>query len=413
MEPALLVLEDGTVVRGHAYGARGKTLGEIVFNTGMTGYQETLTDPSYRRQIVVMTAPHIGNTGVNDEDPESLKIWVAGWVVRDPARRVSSWRAKRSLDEELATQGVVGIADVDTRMLTRRLREAGVMRAGIFSGSELIDDAGRPRPEHEFVTEVKGSPLMAGANLVSEVTCAAAYTVEPSGAFEGKKPIATVVAVDLGLKDMTPERMSERGVRVVVVPAGSTFDDLVAALPDDGTPAGVFFSNGPGDPSAMDREVGVLREVLAAGIPFFGICFGHQLFGRALGFGTYKLRFGHRGVNQPVMDRTTGKVEVTAHNHGFAVDAPLDTVSTSPQGFGRVVVSHVGLNDDVVEGLTALDIPAFSVQYHPEAAAGPHDSTYLFDRFVEMMTRRTPVEVPEALTASSKNLPTPTSKEAN
>jgi carbamoyl-phosphate synthase small subunit len=412
---AILVLEDGTVARGRAYGARGTTFGEIVFSTGMTGYQETLTDPSYHRQIVVMTAPHVGNTGINDEDPESGRIWVSGYVLRDPARRVSSWRADRSLEAELASQGVVGIADVDTRFLTRHLRELGVMRAGIFSGPDLVLD-GLERPVAELVAEVRRTPLMAGADLAREVTTSEPYVVEPSGEFFDRAPVATVVAVDLGIKAMTPQRLAERGVRVHVVPQSVTLEDVAALLPGDGSPVGVFFSNGPGDPAAATHEVELLREVLDRRIPFFGICFGNQLFGRALGYGTYKLGYGHRGINQPVMDRTTGKVEVTAQNHGFAVDAPLDAVSTAPHAdgrYGRVIVSHVGLNDQVVEGLTALDLPAFSVQYHPEAAAGPHDSAYLFDRFVELMTTREPVTVPaDALAGlAAVTTSTPTDRE--
>ncbi|MCP2265445.1 glutamine-hydrolyzing carbamoyl-phosphate synthase small subunit [Promicromonospora thailandica] len=392
--PAALVLEDGTTYRGRAYGATGTTFGEIVFSTGMTGYQETLTDPSYHRQIVVMTAPHVGNTGVNDEDPESGRIWVSGYVVRDPARRVSSWRARSSLGEELAAQDVVGISDVDTRALTRRLREEGVMRAGIFSGDDLVRD-GYPRPVEDLVAQVQAAPQMAGADLAREVSTTQAYTVEPRGEHAGRTPVATVVAVDLGIKSMTPVRLAERGVRVVVVPQASTIADVEAALPQDGSPCGVFFSNGPGDPGAASHEVELLRAVLDRRIPFFGICFGNQILGRALGYGTYKLGYGHRGINQPVLDRTTGKVEVTAHNHGFAVDAPVfadggsPAVSDAPHDggrYGRVVVSHVGLNDQVVEGLTCLDLPAFSVQYHPEAAAGPHDAAYLFDRFLGLMT---------------------------
>ena len=403
-DPAVLVLEDGTVARGVAYGARGTTVGEIVFSTGMTGYQETLTDPSYHRQTVVMTAPHVGNTGVNDDDPESHRIWVAGYVLRDPARRTSSWRSQRDLADELAAQGVVGIAEVDTRHLTRHLLELGVMRAGIFSGQDLVRD-GVERDVADLVAEVRAAPPMAGADLAREVTTPEAYTVEPRGLAAGEDPVATVVAVDLGIKTMTPARLAERGVRVHVVPQSSTIADIEALLPADG-PGGVFFSNGPGDPAAATAEIDLLREVLDRRIPFFGICFGNQIFGRALGYGTYKLGYGHRGINQPVMDRTTAKVEVTAQNHGFAVDAPLDSVSTAPYDderdergvegarYGRVIVSHVGLNDQVVEGLTALDLPAFSVQYHPEAAAGPHDSAYLFDRFVELMTTREPVTVP-------------------
>jgi carbamoyl-phosphate synthase small subunit len=379
---AILVLEDGRTSVGRAYGARGTTVGEIVFNTGMTGYQETLTDPSYHRQIVVMTAPHIGNTGVNDEDPESGRIWVSGYVVRDPARRYSSWRADRSLDDELAAQDVVGISDVDTRALTRHLRELGVMRAGIFSGDALVAD-GRPRTVADLVEEVRSAPAMEGTELATEVSVKQTYTIEPTGEFAGADPLATVVAVDLGIKAMTPHRLAERGMRVHVVPATTTIAEVEALHPD-----GVFFSNGPGDPGAATTEVELLRDVLDRRIPYFGICYGNQIFGRALGYGTYKLAYGHRGINQPVMDRRTGRVEVTAHNHGFAVDAPLDGESTAPHDggrYGRVVVSHVDLNDDVVEGLEALDLPAFSVQYHPEAAAGPHDAAYLFDRFLDLM----------------------------
>ncbi|WP_129339656.1 glutamine-hydrolyzing carbamoyl-phosphate synthase small subunit [Cellulomonas endophytica] len=387
MTHALLVLEDGRTFRGEAYGATGTTVGEIVFNTGMTGYQETLTDPSYHRQIVVMTAPHIGNTGVNDEDPESARIWVAGFVVRDPARRSSSWRARRSLDAELVAQGVVGISGIDTRALTRHLRERGVMRAGVFSGEALERPGGGTAQPGELLQQVLAAPAMAGADLAAEVSTDGAYVVEPLGA-DGRpvaEPVATVAALDLGIKSMTPHRLAERGVRVHVLPATADLDEVLALAPD-----GVFFSNGPGDPAAATHEVELLRGVLDRRIPFFGICYGNQLFGRALGFGTYKLGYGHRGVNQPVMDRTTGKVEITAHNHGFAVDAPLDedTVAPHDEGrYGRVRVSHVDLNDDVVEGLEALDLPAFSVQYHPEAAAGPHDAAYLFDRFVDLMTQ--------------------------
>lgn len=385
MTDALLVLEDGRTFAGEAYGATGTTWGEIVFNTGMTGYQETLTDPSYHRQIVVMTAPHIGNTGVNDEDPESGRIWVSGYVVRDPARRASSWRADRSLDEELAAQGVVGISGIDTRALTRHLRERGVMRAAIVSGDALLDGAGRARAAEDLVAEVQARPQMAGADLAGEVSTEAAYVVPalgPDGA-PLAEPVARVAAVDLGIKAMTPHRMAERGIEVHVLPAASTIEDVLATAPD-----GVFFSNGPGDPGAATHEVELLREVLDRRIPFFGICYGNQILGRALGYGTYKLGYGHRGVNQPVLDRVTGRVEITAHNHGFAVDAPLDGESVAPHDggrYGRVTVSHVDLNDDVVEGLAALDLPAFSVQYHPEAAAGPHDAAYLFDRFLDLM----------------------------
>ncbi|MCX5225002.1 glutamine-hydrolyzing carbamoyl-phosphate synthase small subunit [Streptomyces sp. NPDC006553] len=366
--PAVLVLEDGRIFRGRAYGAVGETFGEAVFSTGMTGYQETLTDPSYHRQVVVMTAPHVGNTGVNDEDPESAKIWVSGYVVRDPARVSSNWRAERSLDEELERQGVVGISGIDTRALTRHLRERGAMRVGIFSG-----DAWSGVRDEALLDRVQEQPQMKGANLSAEVATKETYVVPAIGT---KK--FTVAAVDLGIKGMTPHRMAERGIEVHVLPATATAEDIYAVNPD-----GVFFSNGPGDPATADGPVSVMQAVLERRTPLFGICFGNQILGRALGFGTYKLKYGHRGINQPVQDRTTGKVEITAHNHGFAVDAPLDTVSETP--FGRAEVSHVCLNDNVVEGLQLLDQPAFSVQYHPEAAAGPHDAAYLFDRFVSLM----------------------------
>jgi len=364
--PAVLVLEDGRVFRGRAYGAVGETFGEAVFSTGMTGYQETLTDPSYHRQVVVMTAPHVGNTGVNDEDPESKRIWVAGYVVRDPARVPSNWRSRRSLDEELREQGVVGISGIDTRALTRHLRERGAMRVGIFSGNALPD-------EGTMLAEVRQAPEMKGADLSAEVATKEAYVVPAIG-----EKRFTVAAIDLGIKGMTPHRMAERGIEVHVLPATASAEDVYAVQPD-----GVFFSNGPGDPATADHPVALMRAVLERGTPLFGICFGNQILGRALGFGTYKLKYGHRGINQPVQDRTTGKVEVTAHNHGFAVDAPLDQVSDTP--YGRAEVSHVCLNDNVVEGLQLLDRPAFSVQYHPEAAAGPHDAAYLFDRFTSLM----------------------------
>ncbi|MEO3862317.1 glutamine-hydrolyzing carbamoyl-phosphate synthase small subunit [Acrocarpospora sp. B8E8] len=366
MSPALLVLEDGRVFEGAPYGAVGETFGEMVFNTGMTGYQETLTDPSYHRQIVAMTAPHIGNTGVNEEDPESGRVWVAGYVVREPARVASNWRATTSLEDYLRQQGVVGIAVRGTRALTRHLRERGAMRAGVFSGDALA-------PVAELVERVRRSPAMLGADLSAEVSAIEPYVVPAVG-----EKRFTVAAVDLGIKAMTPQRMAERGCEVHVLPATATAAEILALDPD-----GVFFSNGPGDPATADGAVAALRGVLAAGKPFFGICFGNQIFGRALGLGTYKLRYGHRGVNQPVQDRRTGKVEISAHNHGFAVQAPLDGPFDTP--YGRAEVSHVNLNDGCVEGLRLLDYPAFSVQYHPEAAAGPHDAAYLFDEFCEVM----------------------------
>ncbi|WP_376786873.1 MULTISPECIES: glutamine-hydrolyzing carbamoyl-phosphate synthase small subunit [Arsenicicoccus] len=366
-QPALLILEDGRTFAGRSYGAVGSTVGEAVFSTGMTGYQETLTDPSYHRQVVVMTAPHVGNTGVNGEDDESHRIWVSGFVVRDPALRPSSWRSTASLEGELERQGVVGICEIDTRALTRHLRERGSMKVGIFSG-DVADT-----PVERLIDRVVSQSAMAGSALAAEVSADEPYVVRPEG-----EPRYRVAALDLGIKGMTPQRMAERGLEVHVLPATSTFSDIQALSPD-----AVFMSNGPGDPAAAEHEVGVLREVLGARIPFFGICFGNQILGRALGLGTYKLKYGHRGINQPVMDLSTRKVEITAQNHGFAVDAPIGEDLETP--FGRARVSHVGLNDQVVEGLECLDVPAFSVQYHPEAAAGPHDAAYLFDRFVDLI----------------------------
>ncbi|WP_114907646.1 glutamine-hydrolyzing carbamoyl-phosphate synthase small subunit [Ornithinimicrobium murale] len=370
--PAVLVLEDGRVFEGESYGAVGETVGEAVFSTGMTGYQETFTDPSYHRQVVVMTAPHIGNTGVNTQDMESRRIWVAGLVVRDPAIRPSNWRSQGDLQTALAEHGVVGISGVDTRALTRHIRDRGAMRAGIFSGQVALESV------QSLLARVHAAPQMAGSALAGEVTTQQEYVVEPVGEHR-----LTVAALDLGIKGTTPALMAERGIRVHVLPAATSFDRVRELAPD-----GVFFSNGPGDPATADGEIDLLRQVLDARIPFFGICFGNQLLGRALGLDTYKLPFGHRGLNQPVLDRATGKVEVTTHNHGFAIAWPGgDTTQPVDTAYGQARVSHVALNDNVVEGLTCTDIPAFSVQYHPEAAAGPHDASYLFDRFVETMTQ--------------------------
>jgi carbamoyl-phosphate synthase small subunit len=361
---AMLVLEDGRAFLGEAYGAVGESFGEAVFSTGMTGYQETLTDPSYHRQVVVQTAPHIGNTGVNDEDRESRRIWVAGYVVRDPARRPSNWRSRRSLDDELVAQGIVGISGIDTRALTRHLRERGAMRCAV-SSVETEPQA--------LLSRILDSPKMVGADLSAEVTTPQPYVVEAIG-----EKRFTVAALDYGIKAMTPHRMAERGITSHVLPCTSSVDAVLATGAD-----AVFLANGPGDPGTADAAVATVRGLLERGVPIFGICFGNQILGRAFGFGTYKLGYGHRGINQPVQDRRTGKVEITAHNHGFAVDAPLEGATATD--FGAVEVSHVCLNDNVVEGLLARDVPAFSVQYHPEAAAGPHDAAYLFDRFVELL----------------------------
>lgn len=372
-DPAVLVLEDGSIFRGEAVGARGERLGEVVFATGMTGYQETLTDPSYAGQIVVQTAPHIGNTGANATDMESRQVWVRGYVMREYSRMSSNWRSEQSLDDLLLAHEVVGIAGIDTRMLTRILRESGSMRGGVFSGSALDDVR-----DEELVERVRQAPDMEGANFLEEVTIAQPVVLEPEG-----EVIGTVVAVDLGIKGATPRHMVARGLRVHVVPATTTFEEIREIDPD-----AVFFSNGPGDPAAADAQVSLLRQILDAGIPYFGICFGNQLLGRALGFPTFKLKYGHRGINQPVLNKATGRVEITAQNHGFAIDIPIEGAHEAPHDggrYGRVEVSHVGLNDDVVEGIRCLDIPAYSVQYHPEAASGPHDANYLFDDLVDLV----------------------------
>ncbi|MDQ4011384.1 MAG: glutamine-hydrolyzing carbamoyl-phosphate synthase small subunit [Actinomycetota bacterium] len=367
--PAVLVLEDGTTVRGDAYGAVGQALGEAVFATGMTGYQETLTDPSYRRQIVVQTAPHIGNTGWNDEDDESDRIWVAGYVVRDPARITSNWRSRRSLDQELSRQGVVGISGVDTRALTRRLREHGSMRAGVFSGDALAEPA-------QLVARVLASPSMVGADLVGEVTVAQPYIVPADTAQRRFR----VVALDLGIKSNTPRMLAVRSIETHVLPATATLDQVLEREPD-----GVFLSNGPGDPATANHAVSLTRAVLAQRVPLFGICFGNQILGRALGRSTYKMRYGHRGLNVPVVEHATGRVAITSQNHGFAVQG--EPGERFDSDFGSAVVSHSCPNDGTAEGLTALEVPAFSVQYHPEAAAGPHDAADLFDRFCQLMAQ--------------------------
>ncbi|WP_127783140.1 glutamine-hydrolyzing carbamoyl-phosphate synthase small subunit [Rhodococcus sp. X156] len=366
MSEAVLVLEDGRTFRGEAFGATGATFGEAVFSTGMTGYQETLTDPSYHRQIVVATAPQIGNTGWNDEDDEATRIWVAGYAVRDPSRTSSSWRANRTLPEELVKQGVVGIAGIDTRAVVRHLRERGAMRAGIFSGDALAD-------HDALVDQVREQPSMVGADLAGEVTTAEPYVVSA----QGDKRF-TVAALDLGIKSNTPRMLAARGVEVHVLPSTATLEDILAVSPD-----GVFLSNGPGDPATADDVVALTQKVLEREVPLFGICFGNQILGRALGRDTYKMRYGHRGMNIPVVEHATGRVAITAQNHGFALAGEAGEEFDTP--YGRAVISHTCPNDDTVEGVALLDGPAFSVQYHPEAAAGPHDAAYLFDRFTDLM----------------------------
>ena len=368
---AVLVLEDGRTFTGTEFGAIGETLGEAVFSTGMSGYQETLTDPSYHRQIVVATAPQIGNTGWNGEDAESRgdKIWVAGYAVRDPSPRASNWRATGTLQDELVRQGIVGIAGIDTRAVVRHLRSRGSMKAGVFSGATLAD----PVEIAALVARVRGQQPMLGADLAGQVSTAGEYVVEPEGPQR-----FTVAAIDLGIKTNTPRNFARRGVRSLVLPSSVTFEQIVELKPD-----GVFLSNGPGDPATADYIVEVTREVLGAGIPLFGICFGNQILGRALGLSTYKMVFGHRGINIPVMDHATGRVAVTAQNHGFALEGEAGQSFDTP--FGPAVVSHTCANDGVVEGVKLADGKAFSVQYHPEAAAGPHDAEYLFDQFVYLM----------------------------
>jgi carbamoyl-phosphate synthase small subunit len=367
MSKAFLVLDDGRVFEGKSWGATGRTFGEAVFQTGMTGYQETLTDPSYHRQVVVMTAPHIGNTGMNAYDNESSKIWVAGFVVRNPSPVTSNWRSEIDLVDVLVEQNIVGISGIDTRALTRHLRDRGAMRVGIFSDLDLSRE--------EMVIEVRKSGQMVGSFLSADVSTPEKYTIPA----QGEKKF-TVVAIDLGIKGATPRAMAERGIQTHVLPYNASFAEIMALEPD-----GVFLSNGPGDPATMTETVSLVRELLTEEVPIFGICFGHQILGRALGFETYKLQFGHRGINQPVIDKRTGKVEITSHNHGFAIQAPTDGQFTTVFGPGRV--THVCLNDGVVEGLELLERGAFSVQYHPEAAAGPHDSSYLFDQFVSVMEK--------------------------
>ena len=367
-QKAVLVVEDGRVYTGTSFGAVGQTLGEAVFSTGMSGYQETLTDPSYHRQIVVATAPQIGNTGWNHQDGESRgdKIWVAGYVVRDPSPRASNWRATGTLDDELVRQGIVGIAGVDTRAIVRQLRTQGSMRAGVFSGASLAD-------HDTLLDRVLNQPSMLGADLCGDVSTTNSYIVEPQGPQR-----FTVAALDLGIKTNTPRNFALRGIRTHVLTSTATFDEISDIKPD-----GVFLSNGPGDPATADRVVAVTREVLGAGIPLFGICFGNQILGRALGRSTYKMAFGHRGINVPVIDHATGRVAVTAQNHGFALEG--EAGERFDTDVGPAIVSPTCANDGVVEGVKLVDGRAFSVQYHPEAAAGPHDANYLFDQFAALM----------------------------
>ncbi|MGB3414423.1 MAG: glutamine-hydrolyzing carbamoyl-phosphate synthase small subunit, partial [Microbacteriaceae bacterium] len=367
----------GTIYRGHEFGASGKTFGELVFATAMTGYPETITDPSYAGQILIQTAPHFGNTGVNADDNESAQVWIEGYVVRDPSRVASNFRSEGSLEDMLTSQDIIGICDIDTRALALKLRSQGVMRAGIFSGEALNS------PEADLLVEVQAQPLMSGASFSAQVSTKEAYTVPAVD----RDSIATVAVIDLGVKRSTLEFLTQQGFTVEVLPQDSSFADIQAVNAD-----AVFYSNGPGDPSSAEDQIMLLREVLDNRLPFFGICFGNQLLGRALGLETYKLPFGHRGINQPVKDQKTGRVEITSQNHGFAVSAVIGKPQQSPAGYGMFEVSHYSLNDQVVEGIRCLDIPAFSVQYHPESAAGPHDSQHLFQEFRQLVLDRSKKE---------------------
>ena len=374
--PAVLVLGDGHVFRGYSFGASGEVFGEAVFTTAMTGYQETMTDPSYHRQIVVMTAPQIGNTGWNDEDNESHdnQIWVAGLVIRDLAKRVSNWRAERSLEEEMASQSVVGIYGVDTRTVVRHLRTEGSIAAGIFIG-----DAARASVD-TLVARVNEQPSMAGADLADEVSTDKPYTVSAKG-----EKRYTVVAYDMGIKSATPGHFADRGIETIVVPANTPYSEITQYNPD-----GVFISNGPGDPATADAMVNVTRDVIAAGVPLFGICFGNQILGRALGLGTTKMKFGHRGVNVPVKNHLTGKIDITSQNHGFVLEAPVGPGESFDTDFGPALLTHTCLNDGSIEGVALESGMAYSVQYHPESAAGPHDANPLFDQFIELMDNASP-----------------------
>ncbi|RMH60530.1 MAG: carbamoyl-phosphate synthase small subunit [Zetaproteobacteria bacterium] len=369
MASAILALADGRVFRGEAIGAQGHTVGEVCFNTSMAGYQEILTDPSYTDQIVAFTYPHIGNVGVNSVDMESASVAVRGLIVRAPTKTTSSYRAEQDMQAWLKQHGVVGIAGIDTRALVRHLRDHGAQNGVIASDG---------MSEEQAVAMAQAWPGLAGRDLVGEVTCAkpfvwrqGSYALERS-TFAEPEPSKHVVALDFGCKFNIFRKLADRGLKVTVVPAHSTAQEILALEPD-----GIFLSNGPGDPSAVGYAVETIRALLDSGLPMFGICMGHQLLSQALGLATFKLKFGHRGGNHPVRDETTGRIEITSQNHGFAVRD--DHVPA------HVEITHRSLFDGTVEGLRLKDRPVFSVQYHPEASPGPHDADYLFDRFVALL----------------------------
>jgi carbamoyl-phosphate synthase small subunit len=374
--PAILALADGTLFRGRSIGADGASAGEVVFNTAMTGYEEILTDPSYAGQIVTLTYPHIGNTGVNPDDVESRRIFAAGLIIRDLPRVASSWRRTQDLSEFLRGAGVVGMCDIDTRRLTRLLREKGAQNGCIVAGTQLGS-----KDERDALARARAAPLMAGLDLARTVSCAAPYEWAGStwalgtGYRQQDKPKYHVVAYDYGIKHNILRRLAERGCGITVVPAQTPAKDVLARKPD-----GVFLSNGPGDPEPCGYAISAIREILTRDVPTFGICLGQQLLGLAIGAKTMKLKFGHHGANHPVLDKDTGQVLITSQNHGFAVD-PATLPSTAR-------VTHVSLFDGTLQGFALADKPAFSFQGHPEASPGPHDVGYLFDRFVKMMDKR-------------------------
>lgn len=376
MKKALLALADGTVYRGWSFGAEGETVGEVVFNTSMTGYQEVLSDPSYKGQMVAMTYPEIGNYGVNEEDYESSRLHVEGFIVKEAWETPSNWRAAKGLPEFLREQGVVGIQGVDTRALTKRLREKGSMM-GVISTEDLHPD--------NLVDKARAAPPIEGRDLVREVTCAAPYRWEQAqwtleeGYRKPRRPGRfRVAAYDFGVKYNILRLLTAAGCDVTVVPAHAGADEVLATHPD-----GVFLSNGPGDPQGAPYAVDAVRRLLGR-VPLFGICLGNQILGLALGGNTVKLKFGHHGGNQPVKDLATGKVEITSQNHNFVVD--MESLKASEHA-DEIEITHMNLNDHTVEGIRHRSYPLFSVQYHPEASPGPHDAAYLFGRFVELMER--------------------------